>query len=68
MLSFNLSKPQDQTQLRPLEAADFEASCKEVTPSVGSDSALMDELKQWNSQYGEGSKRGGYNPKLSYFI
>ena len=48
---------------------DFEEAVKHTAPSMDESSHTMDELRSWNSKYGEGSRNGRYhNPKLSYFI
>lgn len=54
-------------QLRPIRASDFDEALKEVPPSLASESFVLDELKQWNSKYGEGSDRRYQNPALTYF-
>lgn len=53
--------------LRPLSAADFETAQRDVTPSVASDGSIMTELRAWDAQFGEGSKRRGWDSKLTYF-
>ena len=53
--------------LRPITAQDFEEALKKVVASVSEDNSVMSDLRQWHSQYGEGSERAGWNPKLSYF-
>ena len=63
----NWSCLQASSQLRPISAEDFREAAKEVVPSVQSDSASMEELKQWNAQYGDAKDRSRWNPKLSYF-
>ena len=59
---------QAKVVLRPITAQDFEEALKKVVASVSEDNSVMSDLRQWHSQYGEGSQRAGFNPKLSYFI
>ena len=57
-----------RAELRPLTQEDFEQALKEVAPaSAGKDSAAMNELMQWNAQYGEGADRSHWQ-QLSYFV
>ena len=58
---------QTKSQLRPIAMADFEDASKQVSPSLDEDSHSMDELRTWNSTYGEGNSKY-HNPKLTYFI
>ncbi|PSC75359.1 ATPase family AAA domain-containing 1 [Micractinium conductrix] len=57
-----------RTDLRPISMADFEAALAEVGSSVSPDSAAVQELNEWNAQYGTtGSKAGVKSRRLSYF-
>ena len=59
---------QSPSQLRPMKAADLEAACREVAPTLDGDGHAMDELRQWNATFGDGSHSKYRNPKLTYFI
>ena len=60
---------QAHTNLRAITQADFEEAVKETAPSSEEYSHTMEDLRAWNSKYGEGQKDRGYqNSKLSYFI
>lgn len=60
---------QSESKLRLITAEDFEEAIKQTAPSMDEHSHTMDELRAWNSTYGEGDKNGRYrNPKLTYFI
>ncbi|XP_047306937.1 uncharacterized protein LOC124910346 [Impatiens glandulifera] len=52
--------------LRPLNMADFRHAYKQVGSSIGSESAYMTELDQWNEVYGVGSSRK--RDSWSYFM
>ncbi|KAL4425684.1 hypothetical protein ABPG75_009700 [Micractinium tetrahymenae] len=57
-----------KTDLRPLCMKDFEEALKEVGASVNPDSAVIQELNEWNAQYGTtGSKAGVQSKRLSYY-
>ncbi|BBH03412.1 P-loop containing nucleoside triphosphate hydrolases superfamily protein, partial [Prunus dulcis] len=43
--------------LRPLNMEDFKQAKSQVAASFASEGAMMNELKQWNDQYGEGGSR-----------
>ncbi|KAK4417892.1 Spastin [Sesamum alatum] len=55
-----------QTELRPLEMADFKHACDQIRASVSNESRSMTELLRWNELYGEGGSKK--NPTLSYYI
>ncbi|KAL4445913.1 hypothetical protein ABPG77_009112, partial [Micractinium sp. CCAP 211/92] len=57
-----------KTDLRPIGMQDFEEALKEVGASVNPDSAVIQELNEWNAQYGTtGNKAGVQSKRLSYF-
>lgn len=53
-------------QLRSISMADFRAAMERVKASVCMDAASMQELSQWNEQYGEGGT--GKRMTLTYFM
>lgn len=54
--------------LRPILMEDFEGALKEVGASVNPDSAVIQELNEWNAQYGTtGNKTGVQSKRLSYY-
>lgn len=58
----------EPTALRPLVAEDFRAAQRDVAPSVAPDGSVMENLRAWNNQYGEGGSRNGWDAKLTYFM
>ena len=57
-----------RAELRPLSQDDFDQALREVAPaSADKNSAAMNELLQWNAQYGEGADRSHWQ-HLSYFV
>ncbi|KAL6280491.1 hypothetical protein ACE6H2_017372 [Prunus campanulata] len=52
--------------LRPLNMEDFKQAKSQVAASFASEGAMMNELKQWNDQYGEGGSRK--REQLTYFL
>ncbi|PQQ05834.1 peroxisomal biogenesis factor 6 [Prunus yedoensis var. nudiflora] len=52
--------------LRPLNMEDFKQAKSQVSASFASEGAMMNELKQWNDQYGEGGSRK--REQLTYFL
>jgi hypothetical protein len=54
--------------LTPAPQQDFEEALREVGPSVDPDSRSVQELGEWNRQWGTGGSRSGLQDKrLSYF-
>lgn len=57
-----------KTDLRPVSMQDFEEALKEVGASVNPDSSVIQELNEWNAQFGTtGSKGGVRSKRLSYY-
>ncbi|XP_075524201.1 uncharacterized protein LOC142556611 isoform X2 [Primulina tabacum] len=54
------------SDIRPLSMDDFKVAHDQVRASVSCDSQNMNELLQWNDQYGEGGSRK--KQSLSYFM
>ncbi|XP_075507189.1 uncharacterized protein LOC142543679 isoform X2 [Primulina tabacum] len=54
------------SDIRPLSMNDFKVAHDQVRASVSSESQNMNELLQWNEQYGEGGSRKKLS--LSYFM
>ncbi|XP_047340885.1 peroxisomal biogenesis factor 6-like [Impatiens glandulifera] len=52
--------------IRPLNMADFREARTQVAASFAAEGAIMSELKQWNSLYGEGGSRK--KEQLTYFL
>ncbi|XP_076929212.1 uncharacterized protein LOC143593478 [Bidens hawaiensis] len=52
--------------IRPLKMEDFREAKNQVAASFASEGTVMNELKQWNEQYGEGGSRK--KEQLSYFL
>ena len=51
-----------------LALQDFEESLKEVGASVNPDSSTIQELNEWNTQYGTtANKQGVHSKRLSYY-
>ena len=57
---------QNDVQLRPIRADDFYEAIKQTAASTDDSSYTMDDLRLWNSKYGEGNKKY-LSPKMSYF-
>ncbi|PON97734.1 Spastin [Trema orientale] len=52
--------------LRPLNMEDFRLAKNQVAASFAAEGSIMNELKQWNDQYGEGGSRK--KQQLTYFL
>ncbi|EKE42717.1 ATPase, AAA family protein [Entamoeba nuttalli P19] len=52
--------------LRPLNTQDFLEEVKKINPSVSKDSSSLNELRRWNSLYGEGASTA--STSLKYFL
>lgn len=57
---------QKHAQLRPINAEDLREAVKQTAPSTDESSYTMDDLRIWNSKFGEGNK-AYQSHKLSYF-
>ncbi|XP_062074468.1 ribosome biogenesis ATPase RIX7 [Humulus lupulus] len=52
--------------LRPLNMEDFRQAKNQVAASFAAEGSIMNELRQWNEQYGEGGSRK--KEQLTYFL
>ncbi|KAL7711532.1 AAA+ ATPase domain-containing protein [Entamoeba marina] len=53
-------------KLRPINTQDFLDELKKISPSVSKDSTSLNELRNWNTLYGEGSSVA--SKRLTYFL
>ncbi|XP_047337891.1 putative cell division cycle ATPase [Impatiens glandulifera] len=59
-------KEEKHVSIRPLNMADFREAKTQVGASFATEGAIMGELKQWDSLYGEGGSRK--KEQLTYFM
>lgn len=61
------TKEGSRRSVRAVAARDFEAAMREGNPSVDPDSAVIQELNEWNAKYGSMGARTALDRRMSYY-